>query len=902
MTSPQTKEAILAEDQAARRAVLDPNQSFILQAGAGSGKTELLVQRYISLLAYRAEQPEEIIAITFTRKAASEMRQRVLDTLQLDTSQPLPDHRLHLKKLVDDVRTKDTTLNWQLTANPQRLRIMTIDALSTQLLQRMPLLAKLGANLQPSEEGELLYQSATKQLIEQLWKKPEGKKQLQTLLPHLNNNIAQLEQLLQQLLAKRDQWLPYLFSLRAHEPEQLKILLEQSLQQVRLEAMQQAQTHCPRELQSELFLLGRFAAEQLNRLNIDSPVSELANIDCLPEATLDDYPCWRAFAALVLTKQETLRRSIDRRHGFPAAADAENKEQKSLFKENKAAMKELLTSLSEQTALIQALQAIQLAPPITYEPNQWQVIQCLLELLPLLVAELHLVFKAEGQVDFTQLTLSALQALNDEDGPSQLAMQLDYQIKHLLIDEYQDTSITQYHLIEKLIEHWDEQDHRTLFLVGDPMQSIYRFRQAEVGLFLRSAEHGVGRKKLIALKLHCNFRSNGCLVDWFNQLFPHVFPAQQDISLGAVNYTASVSQQANDNGAVQFYSHHSDAEEENATHILALIEQLLKKEGDIALLVRSRNHLAAILPLLEASGIAYEAQGLSPIAHYPVVRDLLNLTLALMHWGDRLAWLALLRAPVCGLSLADLLTIAQFQPDTTTLWPLLQNSALISTLSDDGQARLQQLTAHLTQAFSVQHQYDFSFWVKSVWHAIDGPDYFEHEQDQQLSQRFFELLQTNCQNDNLPEREQLITQCHKQLYSENTEAARVKVMTIHKAKGLEFDHVIIPALEKSAASDQAALLLWLQRPRQTTGDDLLIAPIRAAEQKADPIYQYVNRIERQKQQLELARLFYVAVTRAKQSLHLIANIDENSDRKPLETSFLHFIKKAGSCDPLTEKA
>ena len=69
-------------------------------------------------------------------------------------------------------------------------------------------------------------------------------------------------------------------------------------------------------------------------------------------------------------------------------------------------------------------------------------------------------------------------------------------MQHILIDEFQDISVAQYRLIEKLISTWQQDDGRTLFVVGDPMQSIYRFREAEVGLFLRTQTKGIGTLSL----------------------------------------------------------------------------------------------------------------------------------------------------------------------------------------------------------------------------------------------------------------------------------------------------------------------------------------------------------------------------------------------------------------------
>ena len=113
-------------------------------------------------------------------------------------------------------------------------------------------------------------------------------------------------------------------------------------------------------------------------------------------------------------------------------------------------------------------------------------------LLPTLAALLLLVFQKRGVVDHSQVAQSALFALGDDDAPTDLALRLDYQIDHILVDEFQDTAITQYELLQKLTRGWGEYNEqnpltpRTLMIVGDAMQSIYGFRGANVGLFLQA--------------------------------------------------------------------------------------------------------------------------------------------------------------------------------------------------------------------------------------------------------------------------------------------------------------------------------------------------------------------------------------------------------------------------------
>ena len=105
-------------------------KSFIVQAPAGSGKTELLIQRYLKLLE-TVETPDAVVAITFTRKAAGEMRSRVLQALRAaqPVSRQTPEHERVTFQIARDVLEHERRLGWNLLQNPARLRIETIDAL-----------------------------------------------------------------------------------------------------------------------------------------------------------------------------------------------------------------------------------------------------------------------------------------------------------------------------------------------------------------------------------------------------------------------------------------------------------------------------------------------------------------------------------------------------------------------------------------------------------------------------------------------------------------------------------------------------------------------------------------------------------------------------------------------------
>src|SRR5688500_6177840 len=157
-------------DAAERARALDPARSFIVQAPAGSGKTELLVRRYIRLLE-TVEKPEEILAVTFTRKAAAEMRQRVFEKLP------------HARE------------------SGHRLRIQTIDALCASLTRQMPVLSRFGAQPELVEDARAHYREAALRTLKDLTPP------IERLLAHLDNNVGTAGYVLASMLAKRDQWL-----------------------------------------------------------------------------------------------------------------------------------------------------------------------------------------------------------------------------------------------------------------------------------------------------------------------------------------------------------------------------------------------------------------------------------------------------------------------------------------------------------------------------------------------------------------------------------------------------------------------------------------------------------------------------------------------------------------------
>ncbi len=201
-------------------------------------------------------------------------------------------------------------------------------------------------------------------------------------------------------------------------------------------------------------------------------------------------------------------------------------------------MADALTGHPQAVALLDAVRSL---PPARYDEEEWRVLVAQLRVLRLAVAELELVFAARRVADYPRFAWAARQALGAPDAPTDTALALDAELRHVLVDEFQDTSEAQVRLLESLTAGWQRDDGRTLFLVGDPMQSIYRFRNADVGLFLDIRARGLGAVALEPLTLAVNFRSTVPVVEWINECFGRVLPAADDMLRGAVSYAPGVA-------------------------------------------------------------------------------------------------------------------------------------------------------------------------------------------------------------------------------------------------------------------------------------------------------------------------------------------------------------------------
>lgn len=845
-------------DQQQREQALDPSRSFIVQAPAGSGKTSLLIQRYLTLLAKVHKIPEEILAITFTRKAASEMRMRIHEALCDASSKPAPLelHKLKIWQLAKQVLERDRKSNWNLLDNLNRVNIHTIDGFCHSLVKQMPILSGLGTSFDivKDHDAKACYQKAVHDLLNSIKDEPPYKNVLNNLLLHLDTDYQKIENQLIDMLARRDQWLPHIMKHQNFETAITKIINEN---------LENCKTSIPSKLFVELTNIAELHIPEFNNC------SELIK--------------WQKIAKLLVTQEYEWRKTIDKRQNLH-----------SLDKTSKQQILNLIKKLQQYEDIRENLHAILVSPTPESGTQKQLPINNLVDILKVLAAyHLRLVFRERKVVDYIEIALATLKALGEDDDPTDLTLKLDHRIQHILVDEFQDTSVTQYKLLEKLTVGWQPGDGRTMFLVGDPQQSIYKFREAKVGLFLRAKKYGINSIKLHPLTLSSNFRADKYLIDWVNCVFPKIFPTTENISLGAIPFIPATAIH-NNNNQLKVETHFFPNKDylNEAQLIVDIIQQYkpINSCESIAVLVRSRSHLEYIIPALQKAGLSYKAVELDCIGESIIVQDLFSLTKALLNQHDRISWLSILRAPWCGLTLADLHVIATQNHDLP-VWHMIAKYHELSKLSFDGKNRLQNLVNVMSHSLSNVDRKNIRQLVEETWIALNGHLCLQNETELNNVQSYLALLsETKIDNLNLLETK------IKNLYAEPDSNAddSLQIMTIHKAKGLEFDTVIIPGLNHKLHVDRDPILMCDERPSSQANVDtnLILAPISAVGENPNPIYDYLRYEDKKKNYYEDGRLFYVAVTRAKKALHLLACVDQ----KPNSRSLLEQLSKGLSIE------
>lgn len=857
-------------DQQARNDATAPDHSVLVRAPAGSGKTGVLLLRLLNCLC-RVDEPEFVSAVTFTKKAAAEIRERVIEALlnASDTTyNPSNAHESNIHQSALAVLRHAAKRNWGLLENPQRLRVDTFDSLCAAIVRRLPIESGM-ASIRIADDPKAIYRDAIIGLfadIESNTIDTELQGSLSNVLSYAQNRIEQLVPLLSSLIEKRDQW-------------------DESTQTLDLDAMSAAFASHLSEVHASLIqTLKAHRFDDAIRITetMSGESEELAWAAGLSLLTGADAVAGHARLASLLTTEgasPALRKSggITKKIGFPP---------KHPCTEELKALLQAWQDSHDLGRITDALLALRSLPAPEVPTQSRALINDLMRVLQALLGRIERQFSAAGEVDFSQVAARAINAITPPAGAtSQFVDDLlqEERIEHILVDEMQDTSVNQIRLLSNLTHGWTPGNGRSLFLCGDIQQSIYAFRGTVVSEFDQLVQsQSFGALPLTLLQLQANFRSEPEPVGWVNSVFQNTF---RDC------YAPAVAQKGG-SGKITVHpfaaSNATSTASQEAERVADIIEetQAGNANGSIAVLGRTKAGFRALIPVLKQRGIAYAGQDIDLLAQSPAVSDFWALLRAWWHDHDHSCWMSVLRAPFVGLTWDDCLVLSQAEGSLRTV--LLSGSA-DRKLSEDGKWR----AAHLRETWelveSSPRSVDIRWAVPALWHSLGGAACVTETEKADIL-RATDLLHQHAPGGILRDISALESSAARLFASSAT--APVELMTIHKSKGLEFDTVIMSGLGEKDTGGDSELFHW-----ERLNGELVIAPKPmkggAGEdtEAVEAFFKYIGAMKAAQQSAEVNRLLYVAFTRAKQDLHLVgrANYKDGAILPPRRDSLLYRI-------------
>ena len=857
-------------DAEARESALNAQQSFIIQAPAGSGKTELLIQRFLVLLT-TVDDSSKVLAITFTKKAAGEMRYRIHKALEraLDDNMPNKPHEQLTWQLARNVYQHAEKLGWTKRHIANQLSIMTIDACCQKLLSMSQPPYQLYAQCNLCLYPKPLYQATITQFIQDycLHENARFYSDFQALMHIQHHDYQRVALLLESALMNREKWLSLTVSTRHQDWLQT---FTTTVSHCQANHIKQLLALFPDQEQDTLNHIFKDLAALNHEIDMASPMDDLS-AKPIAQWTLHE---WTVLAKICLTQTASVRSRLSQQQGI--ANQSQRKGLQADAQSHYGALVDTLTTLLQnkwaKTDLAEQLMACHIQPYFHDPEQEWESLKPVFAMLPALAAYLQMQMNQQQTTDFAGINLQLLSALLDEQHSETLVLQTYQSYQHVLIDEFQDTSVSQFDILERAFAAWKGEQQRSITVVGDPMQSIYRFRQAEVKLFRQVQTQGFAGLTLTNLFLSRNYRSSHHLVQQLNQCF-HAFmtPAYN-------RFTPAEAVQENADSGIHWHQC-SSAQAQNQ-QLCILLQQLMHThpKQSKCLLVRSRSQLRTLLPTLKQANIPFNGVGIHAFSQCQAVLDCYHLLCLPLDLYDRKSWVALLLSPAIAMPLADIHLLCNDKK--AALWPQLKHCKPM--LSPQGQAIIQRIYQPLQtylQAHGCRHALDNA---KQCWQAIGQP-YCLSQDDRHQCEQFFAMVSA------LEDTGQAIDQASLQQVlmnypdsSEQCQEGALQIMTIHKSKGLEFDIVLMPHLEKTTPIADKPVLDWTHIQHQQQWH-LLMHTHPRHKSKASAVHAFLRHQDKCAQLAETERLYYVAFTRAKSQLHLFnSEKSQYAERSPMK--------------------
>jgi ATP-dependent helicase/nuclease subunit A len=831
----------LTEQQA--KAVDTRGASVVLSSGAGCGKTEVLTQRYLFYLRRDEAEVGQLAAITFTDRAARQMRRRIRKTIKEELA--------HAKSSADRERWARHLRNLETAV------ISTIHSFCTTLLRQHAIAAQLDPRFEVLEDvlsSSLREDSLRDALQELLTAESPAGDDLRELVPIYGWRVT--NDAVQRLLAA-----PHVAAWDEWTRREPAAIAEEWMCIGRSELLSDYVRHL---ITAEPKVAG--CLRLLRNTPCIGPIMR-ANV----QTVLDETPRLAEagdLAAAVKKVCEAAKVGKEREKAWPG---------KATYEIVRDAMTDFRAELPKKLALF--------TDPVEESGEAAVVAQRFIRVAAACDRVYQERKRSAGVVDFHDLLSMARDLLRDR---SEVRAQVRHRIRFLLIDELQDTDPVQMELARLLCG--PGLMNGTLFAVGDEKQSIYRFRGAEVELFrdLRRTVPSAGRQELSV-----NFRSQPQILHFANALFgrhiseyePLTANRKQQSPGGCVEFLWSRAQEKR---SVQ--QGRCDEAHRIARRIASMVgrgEQLIVEQatqelrpvrpGDVVLLFRSMSNVGLYEAALRQLGLDYYLVGGRAFFAQQEIYDLLNLLRALENPQDAVSLAGTLRSPF-GCASDDALYLLARHPDG--LWSGLHSDETLERLPADEKPAVNRVRRFLDRwraqkdrlpiaglinfvladcGYDAALQFEFlgDRKLANLWKLIDLARTFDRSGLFGLPEfvaRLGDLVQTQ------PREEQAATLPEK--------ADVVRLMSIHQAKGLEFPVVVLPDLAARTGGSFPPAAVW---------DDRFGCVVRPPSEDVPPLFsRYGWALRQVREELadwnEAIRIFYVACTRAEDYLILSAGL------------------------------
>ena len=881
---------------------IDPSGNAVVHAAAGTGKTWLLTSRIVRLLMAGA-QPGAIVAITFTRKAAQEMADRV--HRRLFDMAGVPDEKLGQMLLEigiaperDSLATARALYERVLTS-PHTLRTTTFHAFCQELLQRFAFEAGIAPGFEVVEDNAELRRQAWQALTHGLTQAAAGQtvEAMDTLLRTLGS-LTSVREALYDFLDHCSDWWAYTEG--ADDP--LTAAIE------RLTALYGPidSDPCQTLLAQEHFRV--LCHDFIDAASPRPETSLRARLRAAEGALSAGDRRDAIFATMVsafLTQKGT-RRVLAKSAGKRTAAKGQTL----------AEIHDRLCDALEDTIEKRKTAAAFL------QTGAWY--RCGAQLL----AHYQQLKQERGQLDFADLEWLTYRLLTSGDHAEWVQYKLDQRIDHLLIDEFQDTNPTQWRLLLPLLQELaagDPERRRSVFLVGDEKQSIYRFRRAEPQLFQQAHDWLVSHTQASAHTQDDSWRSSPAILAFINQIFspPHRDLADAASAIyslpdfrphtahyaarpGYVELRPLIERDDRDNepkpGKVAFRNPLTTPRESDedrryrdeaawiADRIRSLIDAGIGIEthsasgssvrrvryGDILVLLRDRAHAQAYEDALRDAGIPFLGASRGQFQDALEIRDLTNLLRVLVSPQDDLALAGVLRSPLFAFTDEALMALAA-EKTRLPWWQRLGEQATRSTASDvvTRTWRLLDRWRTLADRVPVHDLLDRIFFEGDVLARYDSAVPGQLRARVQANIKRFIALALEFDSGRYPSLSRFIRTLETgrpdsgELPADASLTSPddgVRVLTIHAAKGLEAPVVFLADAARGGTPRARVPWTLIDWPVETAGPTRML--LGGHQDRLDRIGLTVHEAQRAAAQREEANLLYVAMTRARQMLFL----------------------------------